>query len=220
MGKKPFIKYLAYTSIVFGLVYLLSVQLQTFEIPHAEYYEAQDTYLYGKGSANDSLRSQIMDQLNYFQEGYTKRDVKILDEYAERLISKQNILIQGTMPREIFRNYEEAKRLVNNDWLYWGDVKFLISQSNISLNENSAWVSTIGYVDFDMLPLRVPLRFTGIMTLEDNNWKFQKMDFSFDLNHLNILFSIFIVVAILIIILLRLIYVVIRFMIDKRRMTK
>jgi hypothetical protein len=99
------------------------------------------------------------------------------------LFSQENILILGTMPNEIYSGYDEATDLVRSDWLHWGDVRLLVQNANISTQGNVAWISTIGFVKFDLSRFLVlPLRFSGVLVQEDFGWKFQQAQFHFDLD--------------------------------------
>jgi hypothetical protein len=138
---------------------------------------------YSKGNAPDSTRMEIIEQLNKFQDGYFKRDPMNSDTFMLSLYSRENILIIGTMPGEIYSGYEKATKLVKSDWDSWGDCKFEIDSANISSSGNTAWFSTRGYVEFDLSSLLViPLRLTGIMVKEDKEWKFQQQQFQFDID--------------------------------------
>jgi len=87
---------------------------QTFANPHQEYYENENTYPFGEGNAPAGTRDSIMTQLEYFEQGYLDREVENLEEYCNRLISKENILILGTMPQEIYSGYEAASELIRS----------------------------------------------------------------------------------------------------------
>lgn len=138
---------------------------------------------YSLGNSPDSVRMEIIDQLRKFQDGYSKRDPKNIDNFMQSLYSKNNILILGTMPKEVYKGYENAVRLVKSDWESWGDCKFAIDSANISSLGNTVWFSTKGYVEFDLSKLLVlPLRLTGIMVKEDQEWKFQQQQFQFDID--------------------------------------
>lgn len=123
----------------FGLALLLITK--TFVIPFQEYQDDTSLFLYDQGNATPAVRGEIMEQLEQFQTGYTKRDTTILESYMEQLFSKENILILGTMPGEIYSGYTEAADLVQSDWLYWGDVYMLVESSNISDCDSVAWFS-------------------------------------------------------------------------------
>ena len=138
---------------------------------------------YSKGNSPDSIRMEIIEQLRKFQDGYTKRDPKNINTFMQSLYSKDNILILGTMPDEVYSGYEKATQLVKTDWESWGDCKFEIDSANISSLGNTAWFSTKGYVEFDLSSLLViPLRLTGIMVKEDQEWMFQQQQFQFDID--------------------------------------
>ena len=123
---------------------------------------------YSHGNSPDSTRLEILSQLRKFQDGYSKRDPEKIDAFMQSLYSRDNILILGTMPKEVFVGYERATLLVKSDWEGWGDCKFGIDSAHISSSGNTAWFSTRGYVEFDMSRLLVlPLRLSGVMVKED-----------------------------------------------------
>ena len=139
--------------------------------------------VYSKGNAPDSIRIEIIEQLQKFQSGYSKRDPESVNTFMQSLYSKENILILGTMPNEVYAGYEKATQLVKSDWESWGNCKFEIDSANISSSGNTAWFSTKGYVEFDLSGLLViPLRLTGIMIKEDQEWRFQQQQFQFDID--------------------------------------
>jgi hypothetical protein len=141
------------------------------------------TAAFSKGNAPDSTRKKIIDQLNKFQDGYSKRDTSQVNAFMQALYSRENILILGTMPGEVFSGYDRAAHLVKSDWESWGDCRFMIDSANISSMGDVAWFSTRGYVKFDLTKLLViPLRLTGIMVKEDQVWKFRQQQFQFDID--------------------------------------
>ena len=176
--------------LILSLIALI-ILWKTFEMPHQEYYNGEKHYPFSKGNAPEEIRNTISNQLEKFEKGYIERNVEKLDEFCSELISKDNIHILGTMSYEILYDYEGARDLIESDWLYWGDVYFLMEEANISVYNSVAWISTIGYVEFDMSRfLVVPLRFSGVMVNEDSTWKFQQIQFQFDLNNMQILITI------------------------------
>ncbi|MFC1850863.1 nuclear transport factor 2 family protein [candidate division CSSED10-310 bacterium] len=158
--------------------------------PHKAYYKTNDAYIYSNGNASDSDRSEIMKQLHAFQDGYSKRDTAQLKPFMEQLFSQENILVLGTMPQEILIGVEKVSKLVLSDWKSWGDCTFLMDNAHISTAGNVAWISTIGYVKFDMSRfLILPLRLSAVMVRENPVWKFQYMQFQFDLDFTFLLFT-------------------------------
>jgi hypothetical protein len=138
---------------------------------------------YSKGNAPDSTRKEIIGQLNKFQDGYSKRDTSQVDAFMQSLYSRENVLILGTSPGEIFKGYDRASNLVQSDWESWGDCRFMIDSANISSVGDVAWFSTKGYVKFDLSKLLViPMRLTGVMVKEDQVWKFRQQQFQFDID--------------------------------------
>ena len=204
--------------ILCGLGLTLFITTRTFKIPHKTFYNNLDAYVFSKGNADPEVRNQIEQKLRQFQEGYEARDTTVLYYFMDDLFSQENILILGTMPNEIYAGYDEASDLVRSDWLHWGDVRLLIQNANISTQGNVAWISTIGFVEFDLSRFLVlPLRFSGVLVQEEFGWKFQQVQFQFDLD------SSFTVMAILLLWLLfglsilRLFYLLYRFLITRSR---
>lgn len=76
-----------------------------------------------------------------------------------------------------------------------------MDNANISSNGNTSWIATIGYVKFDVPRFLVlPLRLSAVMVKGDLTWKFQFMQFQFDLNlfflfFTTILFGLWLVVS-------------------------
>ena len=164
-----------------GLTLFLTTK--TFRIPHKAFYNNPDTYVFSRGNADPEVRSQIEQKLHQFQEGYEARDTSVLYYFMDDLFSQENILILGTMPNEIYSGYDEASDLVRSDWLQWGDVRLLVQNANISTQGSVAWISTVGSVVFDLSRFLVlPLRFSGVLVQEDFGWKFQQVQFQFDLD--------------------------------------
>ena len=169
--------------ILSGLGLTLFITTKTFKIPHKEYYNQKDAYVFKRGNADPEVRNQIEQKLRQFQEGYEARDTSVLYYFMDDLFSQENILILGTMPNEIYSGYDEASDLVRSDWLQWGDVRLLVQNANISTQGNVAWISTVGFVEFDLSRFLVlPLRFSGVLVHEDFGWKFQQVQFQFDLD--------------------------------------
>ena len=204
--------------ILFGLGLTLFITTKTFKIPHKTFFNNPDAYVFSEGNADPEVRKQIEQKLRQFQEGYKARDTSVLAFFMDDLFSQENILILGTMPNEIYSGYDEATDLVRSDWLQWGDVRLMVQNANISTQGNVAWISTIGFVEFDLSRFLVlPLRFSGVLVLEDFGWKFQQAQFQFDLD------SSFTVMAILLLWLLfglsilRLFYLLYRLLITRSR---
>ena len=181
--------------LVLNLACLFSV-LIAFRHPHKEFYNGTNDPVYSAGNAPQNVRAEIITQLEQFQAGYTRRDLDQLDPFMEALFSEQDILVLGTMPDEVYIGRRKVSRLVYADWNAWGDCTFLIDNAHISSVGDVAWLSTIGIVRFDVPRFLVlPLRLSAVMVKEGPNWKFQFMQFQFDLN----LISLFLTAILLIV---------------------
>ena len=64
--------------------------------------------LFQKEMLPTARERQIIDQLNKFQDGYSRRDTSQVEAFMESLYSRENILILGTMPGEVFSGYDRA----------------------------------------------------------------------------------------------------------------
>jgi hypothetical protein len=197
--------------VFIGIGLALFLAALTFEMTNPEYHHDPGLFLYDQGNAQGKIRAEILEQLELFKRGYTNRDTLILESYMNQLFSNENILILGTMPGEIFSGYDAAKDLVASDWLYWGDVNMLVESANISVQDSVAWFSMIGNVEFDFSRLlNLPLRISGVMVLVEQDWKFQQLQFQFDLNTMWVLYLIIVLSLLLALSFIRLVVVVFR----------
>ena len=181
--------------LVFLSITLLFVTL-VFREPYKTYFQTNDEYIYDRGNATEPIRSEILEQLQKFQAGYSARDLDQVDPYLEALFSQENLLVLGTMPDEIFIGKRDVSKLIYSDWNAWGDVELLMDNAHISSAGNVAWITTIGRVRFDVPSFLVlPLRLTAVMVREETVWKLQFVQFQFDLN----LFFLFFVAILLLV---------------------
>ena len=204
--------------ILCGLGLALFITTRTFKIPHKTFYNNPDAFVFSKGNADPEVRNQIEQKLRQFQEGYEARDTSVLYYFMDDLFSQENILILGTMPNEIYSGFDEASDLVRSDWLHWGDVRLLVQNANISTQGNVAWISTIGFVEFDLSRFLVlPLRLSGVLVREDFGWKFQQAQFQFDLDSSYTVMAILLLWFLFGLSLLRLLYLLYRLLITRNR---
>ena len=205
------IKQLLYTIFALFMLYALS---RTLENPHEDFLPSQDSFIFSKGNSPDSIRTEIIDQLNKFQDGYTKRDTSLIKSFMQQLFAEENALILGVMPNEIFIGQKGVKRLLFGDWNRgrWGDCTFLIENTNISCYGDVAWISTIGIVKMDLSSyLVLPLRLTGVMVKENGFWKFQQLQFQFNLDFTYVLVTIILMIIWVAISIIIVIVAIIRF---------
>jgi hypothetical protein len=169
--------------IVVWVLFVLFVATRGLKSSYESVYGSGDSFVFSTGNAPEDVRSEIVQQLKAFQEGYEGRDTASVDSFMRRLFSPENVLILGTMPREIYVGFEDASDLIFSDWDEWGDCRFLIDNAHISAHGEVAWFATIGHVEFDLSSLLVlPLRLTGVLVREDGIWKLQQVQYQFDLD--------------------------------------
>jgi hypothetical protein len=155
-------------------------------------HNAQRAYLesdgqdvaYGRGNAPEEVRSEVLSVLKTFDEGYRKRDLTLLVSFMNAVFSRDQVLVLGTMPREVYSGFGQAARLVADDWKSWGDCRFQVARAHVSSNGDTAWISTVGQVRFDLSRfLVVPLRLSGVLAKEPAGWRFRQMQFQFDIDY-------------------------------------
>lgn len=210
-NKMRILLHLLHTIFALFILYTLS---RTLENPHEDFLSSKDSFIFSKGNAPDSIRTEIIAQLNKFQDGYTKRDTSLIKSFMQQLFAEENALILGVMPNEIFIGQKGVKGLLFGDWNRgrWGDCTFLINNSNISCNGDLAWISTIGYVKMDLSSyLVLPLRLTGVMVNEKGFWKFQYLQFQFNLDLTYVLVTIIFMIIWVAVTIIMVIVVIIRF---------
>jgi hypothetical protein len=166
-----------------ALLFILMLSVLPLRSPHPASFENYDAFPYAAGSASEVVRTEIIHQLREFQKGYAERDTASAGEFAEHLLSQDNVLILGTMPREIYVGHSAATNLIREDWASWGDCTFLLDKAHVSAHGDVAWFSTVGYVEFDLSRFLVlPLRLTGVAVNEDGTWRFHQIQYQFDLD--------------------------------------
>ena len=158
------------------LLFLLLWNLYT---PHQGAWRAAPEW----GNATPEIRAAVLNQLERFQEGYTRRDAKQLYTYMDGVFSRERPVLLGTMPGELYVGYPQVTEIIREDWESWGDCRFRLDQTHISAAGNVAWFATVGSVKFDLSRyLVLPLRLTGVMVKENGVWKVRQAQFQFDLD--------------------------------------
>ncbi len=94
---------------------------------------------------------EVRETLSKFQAGYTARDTSKIDQFM-KLFSQSNeieLIGIGASARrayEWFQGTEEVADIIKGDWTYWGNVLLDIDGAKISVNGETAWLSTTGTV--------------------------------------------------------------------------
>ncbi len=133
------------------------------------------------GDASTAARGEIVARLRAFQQGYEKRDVAELDDFiAQNFSADGDLVLLGTEAEasEWIRGVPAAKRFIENDWRSWGDFRFDADRAIIGATNDTAWVASLGTVDFNHHPR--PVRFTAVLSRDQNRWVFRQIQFDWD----------------------------------------
>jgi hypothetical protein len=144
---------------------------------------AGDRFIFGEGNADSVTRAELTGLLNRFAEGYAKREVGQAGAFVEGLFVKDEPIVLGTLPTEIFRGGPRVQALIQDDWASWGAVRFQTDRARVSAHGGVAWFALRGQVAFDLSRfLVVPLRLTGTAVRQADGWRFQQVQFQFDVD--------------------------------------
>jgi len=100
-------------------------------------------------SSNDL--SFVRSALEKFQDGYDAREIARLDDFMQLFAPNDEIEMIGIgaakrAAPEWFEGRSRIREIVENDWQYWGDVKLDVEGAKITVNSETAWLSTTGTV--------------------------------------------------------------------------
>ena len=96
-----------------------------------------------------NAKSAVRDLLRRFQDGYTSRDVSMLDDFMNLFVNSDDIELIGIGAstrgaNEWFEGVQPIREIIESDWTYWGDVDIDVDGAKISANNGTAWLSTSG----------------------------------------------------------------------------
>ena len=89
--------------------------------------------------------------LQKFQDAYGARDLTQLDAFMDLIVRGDDAELIGIGASERggsewFQGREAIRDIVASDWTYWGDVVLDVPSAKITLNGETAWLSTTGAV--------------------------------------------------------------------------
>jgi hypothetical protein len=174
-----FLQRLLLIALNLGLFALLFGMLVRDPLPRT----GPDRFIYGTGSAEGATRADLNRLLDRFANGYSQREVAKAEAFVDQLFVGEEPVVLGTLPTEIFRGGQQVKRLVRSDWESWGDCRFQMESAAISSRGDVAWIAAHGRVTFDLSRfLVVPLRLSAVALKGADGWRFQQVQFQFDLD--------------------------------------
>ncbi len=141
--------------------------------------EIRHQYLRPAGDAPPAVKAGVLVALRAFQEGYTRRDPKEITAFMTRLFPRNSdVLLLGTDSGEWVRGYPAVSEFIKNDWEKWGNFSFSADDAIISSAGDVAWITSVGVLHEATVDR--PLRFSAILTRNDNKWLFRQVHFQWD----------------------------------------
>ena len=114
---------------------------------------------------------QIRDTLQKFQDGYITREINELDTFIELFMQSDEIELIGIGAsvrggHEWFQGVEAVREIIQSDWEYWGDVHIDVDHAKISVNGETAWLTTSGTLaQTDTFETAMPFYLEGMKEL-------------------------------------------------------
>ena len=102
----------------------------------------------------------VRETLRKFQDGYERRDTKLVDDFRALFFQEEGTEVIGTGgiapgDDEWCLGHDAACELVRNDWEGWGDLKLDTAQARIHVLGDVAWLATTGTVAMALDPTEV-----------------------------------------------------------------
>ena len=143
------------------------------------YADLKSAYLAEPGDAPAEVRTEVLQALRAFQEGYLRRDPQQLASFMQRLFPQdQHLLVAGTETGEWRLGYDSVERFIRGDWLKWGDVRLEVDNAVICSMGDVAWIITLGTVGSGSSAR--PIRIMGVLTHSNDRWVFRHIQFQWD----------------------------------------
>lgn len=128
------------------------------------------------------LREDALRPLRQLNAYYERRDPEQVDACIDETMLPEELLILGTNPSEIFHGREGAKRLLQGDWKYWGQLSLDVERTALSRAGSALYFVIRGQIRLDRWRFCIPIKMTGILEKRDNLWHISKLQFINDLN--------------------------------------
>lgn len=122
-------------------------------------------------------RKEVIEVLQLFQEGYTKRDTTIIDEFLNMF--SDDIVYMGVASHEFFKGKESVRKLTLWDWKKWLYLKIPIEKIDIRINNEVAWFEVVGESGPWRNGKTYEIRMVGSLIKGENKWLFKQICFSY-----------------------------------------
>lgn len=128
------------------------------------------------------LRENALRPLMQLNAYYEKRNSEQADACIDETMLPEKLLILGTNPGEIFSGREGAKNLLQGDWKYWGQLTLDVERTALNWAGSALYFVMSGQIRLDIWRFQIPIRITGILEENDNQWYISKLQFINNLN--------------------------------------
>ncbi len=122
-------------------------------------------------------KKEVIEVLQQFQDGYTKRDTTIIDEFLKMF--SDDIVYMGIASHEFFKGKESVRELTLWDWERWFDLKVPVSEENIRIDNEVAWFEIIGVSGPWRDGKKYEIRMVGSLIKSKDVWLFKQICFSY-----------------------------------------
>ena len=121
-------------------------------------------------------RKEVIEVLQQFQDGYTKRDTTIIDDFLEMFTD--DIVYMGVASHEFFKGKESVQKLTLWDWKSWFDLRIPVAEVDIRINNDVAWFEVVGESGPWRNGKTYEIRMVGSL-IKTNKWLFKQVCFSY-----------------------------------------
>lgn len=106
---------------------------------------------------NETDIQAVRETLQKFQDGYSRRDVSLIQDFRDLFVPEDDLEVIGTGAiepgdDEWCLGVDAACDLVQNDWEGWGDLTIDVADARIHVLGDVAWLATTGTVRMDLDP--------------------------------------------------------------------
>lgn len=93
--------------------------------------------------------ADVKKALQKFQDGYESRNLDMLDQFMDLFVRSDSVELIGIGATvrggdEWFRGPDQIREIIASDWQFWGEVVLKVEEAQISVQGDTAWLSTSG----------------------------------------------------------------------------
>lgn len=94
----------------------------------------------------------VRDILQLFQNGYYDRSLEALEDFMSLFVRRNDVELIGIAASERcgvewFEGVDKVRDIIQSDWEYWGNVEIDVAGAKITINGDTAWLTTTGTLE-------------------------------------------------------------------------